>query len=297
MQIIQVRENTFCIDTGMTYIPFYRVSENNIVMIDTGLAKGERGKLDRLLEENSFNIVGIICSHAHIDHIGNASYFKEKYKCQVAMSETEAFICSSIINLKMYYCDQSLDEIEEYFGHMVCKVDIVIKENDYIVNIAGSNFKILHTPGHSAAHICITTPDDVSYLGDTLISYEVMKGAKMPYAFILKEDLKSKEKLHSLKGIKYIVAHKGIYDNITELIEDNINFYKDRANKICELIDMPMTKEDVIKKIVKEWKIGIRNIRKYIVIERMLKSYIEYLNETKKIEIILEDGFLKYSKL
>jgi hydroxyacylglutathione hydrolase len=297
MQIIQVRENTFCIDTGMTYIPFYRVSENNIVMIDTGLAKGERGELDRLLEENSFNIVGIICSHAHIDHIGNASYFKEKYKCPVAMSETESFICSSIINFKMYYCDQSLEEIEEYFGHMVCKVDIVIKENDYIVNIAGSNFKILHTPGHSAAHICITTPDDVSYLGDTLISYEVMKGAKMPYAFILKEDLKSKEKLHSLKSIKYIVAHKGIYDNITELIEDNINFYKDRANKICELIDKPMTTEEIFKKIIKEWKIGIRNIRKYIVIERMLKSYIGYLNETKKIETVLEDGSLKYVKL
>lgn len=297
MRIIKIRGNTFCIDTGMTYIPFYKVSENNIVMIDTGLYKGERGELDRLLEENSFNIVGIICSHAHIDHIGNASYFKEKYKCPVAMSETEAFICSSIINFKMYYCGQSLEEIEEYFGHMVCKVDIVIKENDYIVNIAGSNFKILHTPGHSAAHICITTPDDVSYLGDTLISYEVMKGAKMPYAFILNEDLKSKERLHSLKSTKYIVAHKEIYDDITELIEDNINFYKDRANKICGLIDKPMTTEEILKKITKEWKIGIRNIRKYIVIERMLKSYIGYLNETKKIETVLEDGSLKYVKL
>ncbi|MDZ4957381.1 MBL fold metallo-hydrolase, partial [Clostridium perfringens] len=114
MEIIKVKGNTFCIDTGMTYIPFYKVNEKDIVMIDTGLAKGERRELDKLLEKNSFNIVAIICSHAHIDHIGNVGYFKEKYGCIVAMSETEAFICSNLINLKMYYCSQSLDEIEEH---------------------------------------------------------------------------------------------------------------------------------------------------------------------------------------
>lgn len=297
MQIIKVKGNTFCIDTGMTYIPFYKINEKDIVMIDTGLAEGERRELDKLLEKNSFNIVGIICSHAHIDHIGNVGYFKEKYRCKVAMPETEAFICSNLINLKMYYYSQSLYEMEEHFGHMVCNVDIPIKQKEYSVNISGNSFKIFHTPGHSAAHICITTPDDVSYLGDTLISYEVMNGAKMPYAFILKEDLKSKQKLHRLKSSKYIVAHKGIYNDITGLIDDNINFYKDRANKIYELIDKPMTTEDIIKKVVKEWEIGIRNTRKYNIIERILKSYIEYLSETKRVEIILEDKSLKYVKL
>ncbi len=94
---------------------------------------------------------------------------------------------------------------------MICGTDIVISNNQDKVNVCGIEFKIMHTPGHSPGHICIITPDDVAYLADSLISYEVMKGAKMPYAYILKQDLESKSKLYDLKYSKYIVAHKGIY--------------------------------------------------------------------------------------
>ena len=160
----------------------------------------------------------------------------------------------------------------------------------------GIKFKILHTPGHSPAHICITTPDDVAYLGDTLISYEVMRGAKMPYAYILSEDLKSKLKLYDLKCSKYVVAHKGMYDDITELITDNINFYKNRAARIYDVIDGAMTMEDILKAVIKNFNINVKSRYKYTIIERMLRSYVEYLNETGMIELNMDNGFLKYSK-
>jgi hydroxyacylglutathione hydrolase len=54
-----------------------------------------------------------------------------------------------------------------------------------------------------------------------MINYEVMEGAKMSYAYILREDLKSKEKLYDLHCSKYVVAHKGKYDDITKPITDN----------------------------------------------------------------------------
>ena len=97
------------------------------------------------------------------------------------MPAYEALICSSTVNLKLYYNNQTLSEITEYFRHMVCETDIMIFDHQDILSVCGIKFKILHTPGHSPAHVCITTPDDVTYLGDVLISYEVMKGSKMPY--------------------------------------------------------------------------------------------------------------------
>ncbi len=297
MEIKKIKGNTYCIDTGMLYIPFYKINQEEIIMLDSGWAKGERQGIDEILEKNNLLVVGIICSHAHIDHVGNNGYLKKKYNCIIAMPAYEALICSSIVNLKLYYNSQTLLEVTEHFGHMVCKTDILILDNQDLISVRGIEFKIIHTPGHSPAHICIVTPDDVAYLGDALISYEVMRGAKMPYAFILSEDLKSKVKLYDLKCSKYVVAHKGIYDDIIKLINYNIDFYKNRALRIYDVIDGTMTREDILKAVIKKFKINVDSIYKYTMIERMLGSYVEYLNDTKMITLNVHEGFLKYYKM
>lgn len=296
MEIMQIKGSTFCIDTGMSYIPFYKINDEEIIMLDSGWAKGEREGIDELLKKNNFKVAGIINSHAHIDHIGNNAHLKQKYNSIIAMPVYEALVCSSTVNLKVYYSNQTLSEVTEHFGHMVCETDIMILHNEDKIYVCGIKFKILHTPGHSPAHICITTPDDVAYLGDSLISYEVMEGAKMPYAFILSEDLKSKQKLYDLKCSKYVVAHKGMYNDITKLITDNINFYKHRAAKVYDVIQGAMTMEEILKAVIKNFNIRVNSKYKYSLLERMLRSYVDYLNETGIIELNMDNGFLKYSK-
>lgn len=280
----------------MTYIPFYKINDEEIIMLDSGWAKGEREELDELLERNNFKVVGIVCTHAHIDHVGNNAYLKDKYKCVIAMPACEALLCSSAVTLKVYYSNETLSDVIEHFGHMVCETDIMIFDKQDSISICGVKFKILHTPGHSPAHICIITPDDVAYLGDTLISHEVMVGAKMPYAYILRKDLKSKAKLYDLKCSKYVVAHKGIYNHITNLITDNINFYKDRAARVYDAIDGAMTMEEILKAVIKKFNIRVDSRYKYALIEKMLRSNVEYLVEIGHIELNMIDGFRKYSK-
>ncbi|MBL4935489.1 MBL fold metallo-hydrolase [Clostridium sp. YIM B02515] len=296
MDIINVKGNTFCIDTGMSYIPFYKLNKKEIIMLDTGWKKGEREGIEEVLEKNNFKVAAILNSHAHIDHIGNNSYLKEKYNCVIAMSAYEAHICSSAVNLKLYYQSQTLKDVKEHYGHMVCKTDIMIEEDQESITLCGADFKIIHTPGHSPAHICIITPDDAAYLGDCLISYEVMEGAKMPYAYILSEDMKSKAKLYDLNCSKYVVAHKGIYDNIKKLIDDNMDFYESRAMRIYEVIDGSMTMEDIMKVVIKSFNIRVTNAYRYAFIQRMLTSYVEYLYEIEKLKLIMDNGFLKYTK-
>ncbi|WP_410506265.1 MBL fold metallo-hydrolase [Haloimpatiens sp. FM7315] len=296
MDIKHVKGKTYCIDTGMTYIPYYKINEKDIIMLDTGWAKGEREGINEVLEMNEFNVVGIICTHFHIDHVGNCAYLKEKYNCSIAMPAYEALVCSSSINLKLYYSSQTLTDVEEHYGEAIFKTDIMISLDQEKVSLNGEDFKIVHTPGHSPAHICVITPDDVAYVGDSLISYEVMVNAKMPYAYILLEDLKSKKKLYDLKCSKYVVAHKGMYDDITKLIEDNIYFYRGRARGVYSVIKGSMTMEDILKASIEKFKISVKTKFKYNFMERMLKSYVEYLNEIGIIKLNIEDGFLKYTR-
>lgn len=298
MKLRKIKGNTFAIDTGMTYIPFYKINDKDIIMLDCGWIK-EREGICNILKENNFNVCGILVSHAHIDHIGNCSYLKEHYNSIIAMPTYEALMCSCPVNLKAFYSTQNLTDVIKHFGHMVCETDIMIDDNDTSVMLCGIKFKIMHTPGHTPAHICIVTPDHVAYVGDCLISRSVMESAKMPYAFLLKEDLYSKEKLYGLKEDLYVAAHKGIYDSseIISLIDANIAFYKKRARSIYEVINGKQTMEEILKEVIKAFQIPVKTQYKYYTLERMLRSYVEYLDETGEIELNMDDGFLKYSKV
>lgn len=296
MEIIAVKGNTHLIDTGMTYIPFYKINEKEIIMLDTGWAAGERNGIQEALDHEQLRVAGIISSHAHVDHIGNNSYFQEKYNCVLAMHKVEAALCSSIYNLKFFFSGHPLDEVKRHYGNMVCQADILIQENQQSVKVCNVEFGLFHNPGHSPAHMCIITPDDVAYVGDGLVSHDVMEGSKMPYANVLSEDLESKEKLHELVCSKYIIAHKGIYDSIQLLIEDNIAFYRSCAQSVLAVINHPMSMEEITKAVMNTLGITAKSVNKYMAIEKMLRSNIEYLQETKMIELSVEDGFLKYTK-
>lgn len=297
MEIINIKGNTFCIDTGMTYIPFYKINDREIIMLDSGWYRGERKGIDELIDNNNYKVKAIICTHFHIDHVGNCGFIKEKHNCIIAMPAYEALVCDSAINLKLFYSTQTLSDIKHYYGEAVFKTDILLAADSEDVTIEGIKFKILQLPGHSPAHIGIVTPDDVAYLGDSLISYDVMGNAKMPYAYILLEDLATKQKLHNLSCNKYVVAHKGIYTEITELIDDNIEFYKGRAMGVYSVIKEYMTIEDILKACVEKFKIDIKTTYKYNFMERMLRSYVEYLDEIDLIKLEIIEGFLKYSRV
>ncbi|MDN5351773.1 MAG: hydroxyacylglutathione hydrolase [Clostridiales bacterium] len=294
MNLNHIKGNTYCIDTGMSSIPVYKLDDENVILLDTGWANGERVGLELILEENKWRVAGILASHAHIDHIGNNAYFQGKYGTVIGMARNEAMTCSSLMSLKAYYSGHAMTDIERHFGHMVCKTDVMIEPEDHTVELCGATFGVFHTPGHSPAHTCLITPDDVAYLGDALISYEVMAGAKMPYDFVLKEDLESKARLKTLKASQYIVAHKGVFTNIDQLIDDNINFYKERAERVFETIDGAMTVEDIFKAVVNAFSIHVKTKFGSAVIERMLRSYIEYMVDEKRLEVVLVNGMIHY---
>lgn len=296
MKIKHIKGSTFCIDTGMTYIPFYKVNDEEIIMLDTG-TRQERKGIEKLLKENHFKVLAILCTHSHIDHAGNNAYLKEKHHSIIAIPEEEAWACNSLKNLKVHFNAYDLVSVKEHYGHLVFDADILLSPEDKSVYLCGVKFGIIPTPGHSISHISIVTPDDVAYLGDCLIGYDVMKGAKMPYACFLKMDLESKSKLLDIKHSKYVIAHKGIYDDIHPLVKDNIEFFKYRASRIYNLIQGSMSLDEIMQSINKNFHIRITSVQKHNVIERMLRSFLEYLVETGRLEMLIEESVIKYRKI
>ena len=206
MNLTQVKGNTWFLE-GIEYIPLYKLDDSRCVLLDTGLLQ-EREEIEETLRSAGLTPVGVLCSHAHVDHCANSGYLQKKYGTKVALTYPEAGMCASLLNLKCYFLTLSPGTVEREASCMIHQPDLLLPVSDGPFDAWGVRFQIVHTPGHSAGHVCTVTPDNVCYTADALLSSEML-GAKLPYNLSQQMALASREKLRHLSCDAYIMAHRG----------------------------------------------------------------------------------------
>lgn len=294
MKIYNIKGNTYYFETKFAYMPFYKINENEIIMLDSGLYDTDERVIKELISQYGFSIKAVICTHAHIDHIGNNFWLKEKYNAEIIMPEYESMICNSMYNAKAYYLPSITKRMEKRFETNISLTDRKISDKDKYIEVYGQKFEIVQLHGHTHYHIGIITPDDVFYVGDSLMGRDELNDTKIVYVDDIEVDLETKEKLRKIKCNKYILAHKGIYDDINQIIDDNINYLENQMKLIIDIINKPMTISEIFQEVFKKLEIS-NNVSTYILAEKMLKPYIYYLINNGVIKIEIIDHSMKYN--
>ena len=237
-------------------IPFYKVDEHHCILLDTGL-NDQREELEEALQREGLTPVGVICSHAHIDHMGNVAYLKEKYGTKLAMSLGEAGHQMSYLGLNITNYLMSPEDVvaSPPLHGTPCLADRIILPTEDRITFCGAAFDIIHTPGHTVDHICTRTPDNVLYLGDAMMTGRTLHHSKFPYAFCVKDYLDSMRKMRTEPADKFIVAHFGIYDEILPLVDMEARFFAERMVDLLDLIEGPTTPAKMAADICRRYKI------------------------------------------
>lgn len=294
MELQHVLGNTYAAVANTALLPVYCLNETDIILIDTGYAHLDRSALTNLLNEHHFNLKGIICSHAHFDHTGNVRYLQNRYHCLVAAQIIEAGISIEpnyyLSNYVAPYSGEGFDiSLEECF-----LTDVIIPSDADSLDFCGAHFEILQLPGHSPGHIGIITPDHVAYLGDSLVSQSQIDGAKLPISTVIAHDLQSKYSLRNLDCPAYIIAHKEITTDITDLIERNIAFLENKTQHLLDCLQDGMTFADWLYAFCMQEHIRINNKMKFTIVETNFCHFVDYLTGIGKVEIRRECCAKKY---
>ena len=103
------------------------------------------------------NVIGIVNTHGHADHIGSNAALKGEFDCPIMIHESDApMLTDPQANLSA-----SLGS-----GIISCPADRLLKEGDEIA-VGGLTFRVIHTPGHTPGGICLLG-EGVLFSGDTL---------------------------------------------------------------------------------------------------------------------------------
>ena len=285
MELRHVYGRTYAAVGATALMPVYKLTDTDIVLMDTGYARLDRSALVNLIEGNGFRLRGLICSHAHFDHTGNVRYLQQRYGCQAAAQIIEAGISVNPDAYRANYVALTYGKSREYLLEECFPADVIIPADAGHLDFCGARFGILQLPGHSAGHIGVVTPDGVAYLGDCLIDEEQIAAAKLPTSMFIARDLESKESLRNLRRPAYIIAHKQVLTDIGPLIDRNIAFIHDKGRELLEDLEDGMSFDQWIYAFCQRENVRTRNEFKFSIVERNFANFVDWLTDEGKVEV------------
>lgn len=146
-------------------------ADNKFLLVDTGVKYSFRKLLKAMdtLGITDKNLIALILTHTHYDHVGNVHKIKEIYDTNIIVHEREGAF------------------IEEVKKH-------IIITDTFDLRPLGFNGYILHTPGHTIGSISIILNNEYAIVGDTM--FGVIKGSLLPpYAIDVEMLMESWKKL------------------------------------------------------------------------------------------------------
>ena len=283
MELRHVLGRTWVAEASTALLPIYRVTDADMILIDTGYAKLDRAGLTALIEDSGFHLRGIICSHAHFDHSGNVRYLQQRCGAKAAAHIIEAGISVNPDAYRANYVALTYGKSREIFLEECFIADTIIGPEDDFLDFCGVRFGILQLPGHSAGHIGVVTPDNVAYVGDCLIDQQQIDSAKLPTSMFIARDLQSKEFLRRTQYDAYILAHKSVVTDIAPLVDSNIAFIHRKAEELLNDLTDGMTFAQWISTFCQRENIRTKNELKFSIIERNFSNFVDWLTDEGRI--------------
>lgn len=136
-------------------------SNGNAVVVDPGCGdRYEEEALFSFIQENQLNILAVINTHAHLDHIFGVQAVMRRYKCDFYLHQLEK---NNLERAPLQASVYGIANLKEPYPptHWL--------KGGEMLNFGQLSFKVIHAPGHSPGHVVFySEAEKVLLNGDVL---------------------------------------------------------------------------------------------------------------------------------
>lgn len=233
--------NTGIFLTHFAVIPAYRVSAEEVILIDSGAQAHPElpAELDRL----GLRAAAVLCTHLHPDHIANNRDLIDRYGTEIYASTAE------IRDVGPRFALLRSDPLEEKWLWTQPDYPITAIGAERALEICGARFELLPTPGHVEGHLSPVTPDGVCCMGDAILSEEQLRASLLPFMeYDVDLAVESMAALGRTAYPLYIAAHRAVIspEELPALAEANIRKELELYDLLRKLLRKPVELEEAI---------------------------------------------------
>lgn len=285
-ELIQLTENTYYIQSPAK-IGLYKLSENEVCLIDSGNDKDAGRKVRKILDENGWKLTAIYNTHSNADHIGGNKYLAEQTGCKIYAPGIECdFTRHPILEPAFLYGGYPPKELRHKFLLAGASPAEPLTEN-----VLPDGFELIPLPGHFFDMVGFRTPDGVVFLADCLSSEQTLNKYQIGFIYDVKAYLETLERVKSMSAEIFVPAHAPVTKDIAPLTQYNIAKVHDIENKILTLCTAPICFEALLARLFDEYDLTM-NFEQYALVGSTVRSYLSHLKEKARLIAEFENNTL-----
>jgi glyoxylase-like metal-dependent hydrolase (beta-lactamase superfamily II) len=269
------------IDLGSTLVGYIPLDDGKNILIDSGMGEDHAKQILKTVGKVS----AVYLTHFHADHSGGAFYFA-KLGAEIYMPAIEiSFLHRPELNAALLYGGVPPAIFQKpFFRTRQSEVKPLTESSGEIIAIPSY--------GHSIGHTSYMYGKTL-FLGDSLISPEVLEKHGILYNYCPERTLKSCELISTLDFEDAIISHKAHIEKsvaleYTKVMKKHIN---DLFHKVKLLLGK--TSAEIAANIMDEFSLKITP-QSILLAESAIKGYLTALEKMGECQMVFEDGKMKF---
>lgn len=285
-ELVQVAENTYYINSP-SKMGVYRVSDDDVWLIDSGNDKDAGRKVQKILEAQGWRLTAIINTHSNADHDGGNTLLQSRLGCAVYTTPMEGIIVENPI----------LEPTFLYGGYPFKKLrnKFLMATPSHAQDIAAAKLpegmEYFRLPGHFWDMIGVKTPDDVYFLADCIFGEATVNKYHISFFYDIAAAFETWAMVEKLEGKLFIPAHAEPTEDIKPLVALNRDKTLEILDVLLEICKEPLPFELVLQRVFAHFHLTMDH-GQYVLVGSTIRSYLSYLCDGGKVENYVADNLL-----
>ena len=283
-ELISLTEHDHYIDCPAK-IGVVRISDSDVVLIDSGSDKDAAKKVLKVLTANNWKLTAIYNTHSHADHIGGNRFLQEKTGCKIYAPGLEcAFTNHPELEPMGLYGGLPFSALKHKF--LLAQESTALPlTNDCLPE----GWQLLNLPGHSFDMAGFVTKDGTAFIADCVSSEETLNKYGIGYLWDAGKSLETLSAVKSIGAKRVVPSHATVTEDISSLADLNIRSIREVINRLLAFCKEPIAFDELLKKVFDSYALTM-TAQQYVLIGSTVRSYLSYLCDAGKVTYEFTDN-------